>query len=438
MKTHILLVCLVLLPFAFSTIPANADGFAMYTDQTYFALHDETTQVAAINYENGTEKLLLAVKMDKIVDNSIVWIVPVPAEASEVKINILEDFPEFWGEDILLIAEESKDTVFFMSLITGLTQIWTLPLLAPFWMLRIGGMVPPKVEVYAHVEKEGITTEVITAETATALYEYLEGKNVTIPSGSIPILDEYIGEGYAFVASWVQAIPTGREDATPAIFVEFPTDSIYYPLKPTSLYGDSEIPVLLYVVGYAVPNLYPEIEDYAEYRYFEGSINCPPEFYRKDGNSPVAYTRIMIGSTEDWYPIIPTPPAKSLVDDLWIKQLDEAPPQIKEAKVAIQRADYFDDHWAIAFIIWVVVLSLAAGALAGFVVFRKPGKFALVGLANCLTLIGIIVATIFLAKNETGRMKKWNRLLFIVLFSVFFVAMNFLVVYPAVKYLLFV
>lgn len=66
----LLLVMVILTPYL-----ARANGFAIYTDRTYFALHDETTQVATIHYENGNEKLLLAVKLDKLTDDSIIWII---------------------------------------------------------------------------------------------------------------------------------------------------------------------------------------------------------------------------------------------------------------------------------------------------------------------------------------------------------------------------
>jgi len=103
-------------------------------------------------------------------------------------------------------------------------------------------------------------TEVVTAEDADALYDYLKAKNITIPVGSIPIIDDYIGETYSFVVSWVKSIRDERK--MPAIFVDFPTREIYYPLKPTSVYGDAKIPAFIYVIGYARPKLYPEIEPF--------------------------------------------------------------------------------------------------------------------------------------------------------------------------------
>jgi hypothetical protein len=174
---------------------AKADGFSIYTDSSSFALHTEETQVAAINYENGREELFLAVKLRELENNSVVWIIPVPANASDVNINILEQFPQFYGEDILLRGEDvKKEVLATASILVSMSQIYTSPLLAILWTMSMtfSFMGEGDVEVYAHVEKEGIVTEVVTAENANALYDYLKTKNITIATGSIPIIDDYI------------------------------------------------------------------------------------------------------------------------------------------------------------------------------------------------------------------------------------------------------
>ena len=59
------------------------------------------------------------------------------------------------------------------------------------------------VIVHEHLEKEGITTEIITAKTAQALYWYLQNKNLKVEEGSIPVLDHYIGKEFTFIVSWI-------------------------------------------------------------------------------------------------------------------------------------------------------------------------------------------------------------------------------------------
>ncbi len=407
----------------------GADGFAIYTDRSSFALHTEKTQVAAINYEDGREKLLLAVKFRELRNNSVVWIIPVPANASDVKINILEAFPHFYGDDILLRAEEVKGEIpASVSLFVSMSQIYTFPLFLSYWgAMTFTFMGGGEVEIYAHIEKEGIVTEVVTAEDANALYNCLEGKNITIAVESIPTIDDYIGKTYSFVVSWVESI----EDETkmPAIFVDFPTDEIYYPLKPTSVYGDAEIPILIYVVGYAKPRLYPEIEPFTEYRYFTGGISGDyPEFH--GDAKPSKYTRIMIGeeiTSMTWMKTgkpLPTPPSASFVDDLWIEKLERPPASVQRAMLTL----FISENMLYFVIGLLIVTSLLAGGLTGYLVFRDFKKFALIGLANCFTMVGIIFATFCFVEKKRAN--------FIGFFSIIFLLIDFLVILPVVAILI--
>lgn len=409
--TLIILLFLLLVPSS-----VNADGFSIYTDTSFFALHTEETQVAAINYENGREELFLAVKLRELENNSVVWIIPVPANASDVNINIMEQFPQFYGEDILLRGEDVKEEVLATaSILVSMSQIYTSPLLAILWSMTMtfAFMGEGDVEVHAHVEKEGIVTEVVTAENANALYDYLKTKNITIAAGSIPIIDDYIGKTYSFVVSWVKSIEDERK--MPAIYVSFPTDEIYYPLKPTSVYGDTKIPVLIYVAGYAKPKLYAEIEPSTEYRYFKGSTFG-------------TYTRITIGQSPTtkgtMISQLSTPPSANFVDDLWIEKLEGPPAPIERAA----RAYFIRENMLYFIIAWLIVASVLAGSLTGYLLFRDFKKFTLIGLANCFTIVGTIIATYAFVEKKRAN--------FIGLFSIIFLLINFLVILPTVAILI--
>jgi hypothetical protein len=52
-----------------------------------------------------------------------------------------------------------------------------------------------------HIEKMGLTTELIGTKEGNALYIYLTGKGLDLPSDSKAILDEYVGKDYSFVVS---------------------------------------------------------------------------------------------------------------------------------------------------------------------------------------------------------------------------------------------
>ncbi len=130
-----------------------------------------------------------------------------------------------------------------------MTQIYTIP----FVMLSMsfvrtfgteginaptsmkGRDIEQDVVVYEHLEKEGITSEIITAKTAVGLYDYLKNKKLKIGSGSIPVLDNYIGKEYSFVASWISSPEKAISTQNRGVFVTFPKKDIYYPMLPTSV-----------------------------------------------------------------------------------------------------------------------------------------------------------------------------------------------------------
>jgi len=446
MKRIVVLSLAMLFLLALVPSEVKADGVTIRIESNAFALHDETAQVAAINYENGREKLLLAVKLGELTSGPVVWIVPVPARASEVKIDVCQEFPRFSGLDIMQWAERYKEVVEEIAGYVSMTQIWAAGSILPNLGQFIGEELTGGVEVYTHVEKEGVMAEVVTAETGHALDEYLQERKVAVPSGSIPVIDEYIGKNYSFVVSWIESKPTERKDVTPAIFAEFPTDKLYYPLKLTSAYGNQRIPVQLTVLGYVKPDLYPEIERFTKcrYFYFYRASGGPAGFYGKAFGSyetssrtdwlavdGAKFTTIEIGNAGGSILKGRTPQAKNFVDDLWMKSLDDLPREVtKVIDRTEKRAQTFRENWLVLFIPWLFCLSLVSGALAGFILYRKPKKFALIGLANCLTLISLIVATIAEAKKEGKRVR------FILLFSALFLGLDIALI-PLLRYILF-
>jgi hypothetical protein len=71
--------------------------------------------------------------------------------------------------------------------------------------------------------------------------------------------------------------------------------------------------------------------------------------------------------------------------------------------------------------IWVLATSVLSGTIAGYVVFRKVKKSAIVSLSNCLSIIALAIATCLSFKKSEG-----SRLKFIVAFSLIFLVINYL------------
>ncbi|MBW2992954.1 hypothetical protein KY317_00075, partial [Candidatus Woesearchaeota archaeon] len=132
------------------------------------------------------------------------------------------------------------------------------------------------------------------------------------------------------------------------------------------------------------------------------------------------------------------PPSKYLTEDLWFEL--GAPAGISTAHCIIKNTFWFG-------LLFFVICSLLASFISGIIVFRKDRisklKLALWGLWNFLTIIGFIIATIFmktkkpdisprlaaqlkqkgLAVKSKGDLRKiW----FIAIFSVIFVVLTYL------------
>lgn len=450
------LICFCLLTI--SCFPdVNADGGMMMLKEDRWEMLDEEQQLCAINYNQGIQNMILSVNTgEEITGEKAVWIFPVPAKPEKTVINIVKEFPELNGYDVEYRAENSVSDIF--DFIRG-TQIYSLPLLIlQGSMMSKGGfdslgMESPAsingiegVTVHESIEKSGLTTELVSAIDSNSFSNYLISKDLDVPPNFKSILDDYIGEEYSFVISWISDVekfkleqPEGyiislledgeideaKElfDVLPydsekygfyyylnsifenidkgrdieeyhikllkemrgtgnilSVFISFPTDRIYYPLKPTSVYGSKRVPALIYVMDYVKPELYPEIKAYSEIDYFfRENFDVPEElsnFFAGTDTKDLKYTKIKIN-----------PPSKYLTEDLWIRE--GAPFKVFLADSVNRFPFWFG-------LFFFVVCSCLASLLSGIIIFGIKGvsklKFMLFGLWNFLTLIGFSVA----------------------------------------------
>ncbi|MEM0475868.1 MAG: hypothetical protein QW343_03675 [Candidatus Norongarragalinales archaeon] len=234
----------------------------------------------------------------------------------------------------------------------------------------------------------GLTTEVVTARNENALADYVASKGLTLPSEAKNALSGYFGKEYSFVIAWISdvekfksAYSRSLRDQPLGVFVSFPTEKLFFPLKPTSVYGETLIPIALYVTGHVTPALSEEIKGATRTSYFVQNNYAIPdsleEFFGKRGVlRDFAYTKIEIHA-----------PASELVEDLWVNA--SSPPKIALEYFAAR------NFW-LFFAIVFAVTSCLASAVAALIVFRgrKPNtvKFALLGLTNFLTIFGFYVA----------------------------------------------
>jgi len=422
-----------------------ADGMVIDYYDRYWHIHGEDQQLAAINYENGYQDMILTVDMDEIRGEKAVWLFPVPAAPEKTVIDIVDQFPQFYGYDVKTQAERKIRTTFDM---IRLSQIYTFPFqrmyIGAFRALEDTSLEVAKtagVTVHEHIEKYGLTTELVSTQDGTILWNYLALKGLELPEASKSIINEYIGGDYSFVVSWISNTTEYKgenEEIKPTppyppylkrtigIEITFPTDKIYFPLKPTSVYGSKRVPALIYVMGHVTPELYSEIKTDSEVRYYTQRIIPPYEVSPFFRNGKKDYTLIRIN-----------PPSKYLTKDLWIE--DKAPADIARAKFF---AKYSFAYGLIAFIL----ASMLASLFAGLIFFRKDVsiiKLAFFGLWNLLSIIGVIIAVFFLKTKQLDpklakqlkekglvvRARDIRKLGFVILFSISFIILTLILEY---------
>jgi hypothetical protein len=435
---------------ALMLIPTNAlaDGMILPHIPPYEPV-EESQQVAAINYEGGLEKMIITVNFNMHNISEAVWIFPVPADPEKVVIDVVSEFPRFYGQDVI---ERTKSDIDNAILITQLTQIYPIFLYffravtmyaGPLEQVETFGKGMtgvPSVTVYEHIEKKGMTLEIVTARTGEALYYYLNNRGYYLPKGSIEVLEEYVGKDYAFVLAWVSSPTLVYQDQEmpywkispyirqPGVFVTFPTDEIYYPLMPTSVYGSKKIPIRIYLLGYVTPKLYREIETYTRTNYYVQDYTSQWGLEQFFGNKNTKqYTKVEIYS-----------PSKYFSDDLWFSE--ESPTKVSYA-YSIYSA--VSEYPLVSIVLLILVISTIAGAVTGLIVFREMSKYALVGLANVFTIIGLAIAVAFTKTKRLDellrrRLKQEGfmvittdrkKIIFVILFSILFLVIGLIIGY---------
>lgn len=390
-----LIVCISLL----IPSPLLACGMALSIDPTthQFDYASESDHQVFINYSKGIQKMIVAANLEETEGRSIVWLFPLPADPNQVSVDILNTIPQLSGEDIKISAKKNIKEIsswlkytqlypFIIENFLGTNQILSIPAESKgtFGALPLtgGASSVPDVLLFKHLEKEGVTAEVLTAKTSNGLYDYLKNKGLDIAVGAIPTMDTYIGKDYSFLALWItNTTPSSLNTGTKGFYVSFPTNKIYYPLLPETVYKDMYMPMTIRVLGYVGSHVYQTIQPVTRVSYYVDSQSTQDpalsEFFDSKMTN-IQYTKFEIDATADMY-----------TEDLWI---DSHPAP------SVNLAWFMTTHKILSGIVLAVFLSVFTGIITGFIVFKefrnKTGlwKFGLVGLGNCVTILGVITA----------------------------------------------
>ncbi len=418
----------------------------------------EGGQLAFIDYNEDTklEKMILSIQVDNIHGQKAAWVFPVPSTPSNVAIDVLQDTPQYSGSEVRSYARRVIDNI--------KEDVLTFQLWPVFFFLQrmvysesFETASSPKdlsietgqsVVVYEHIEKYGVTTELVGAKDGAAIRLYLVNKGLEVPFEANNMLRNYADKDYTFVVSWLddsKPYPVGDvaenenyQKYSPdyrkvGVQVMFKTEKAYFPLLPTSVYGSEKVPATIYLNGYVTPVVPEGIKSFTRTDYMKGYVPNVGVYPVEDSSS--------YGSGEDngEYTIVSIndAPSKFFTDDIWFSK--GAPSNINYASSLL---DVLSNNQGKIVFFFALILSLLLGSLLGFIIFREQWwKLALISLANLLTIIGLVVALFFIRTKNVDPVLKQKikqaglvtvsrdfrrKFIFVVSFSILFVVIAFL------------
>ncbi|MDO8625727.1 MAG: hypothetical protein Q7R47_06605, partial [Candidatus Diapherotrites archaeon] len=412
---------------------ALADGMIVRPDMMPVY---QSRQEAFVVHENGTEKLVMMVNLaDTLATGErAVWIFPVPAKPEDIKINNLKGFPVLAGKDVkrqftdnmggleaymAVAAFPPAGLLFFLIGSVGTVQYQMAD------ALTSAGYATDRITIYQHIDKFGVATEVVKADTEQRLESYLRARGTNLSPDAKELLDEYMGKDYSFVVSWISDANAAQQAVNPnaapggyypdygypyygnqnpiGVFISFPSDDIYFPLKPTAYYGDRMLPVTVNVLGFKSPSIYQNIRDRTtvSHRFLPTLSRTIDEqksleaIFGENIPDSLAYTTIAINTS-----------AKYFTEDIRFADTESAIPHV---------TNFLNQTW----IVWLALLFFGLGIAAMALTKRllnlnlSTQGLALIALANFLTVIVAAVVIALLKKerfgvkeNESGWMKK--------------------------------
>jgi len=185
---------------------------------------------------------------DETEQSKKIWIFPVPADPEAASIDIVDQLPDFSGNNI---SDEAIDTIEDIKRTLLKSQIYPIPvsllihganrslteggLLGEMFLLNANSdginFGESEITVHEHVEKWNLVTEIVTAKTASAFEEYAKSKGLAFDENAVAAIDNYIGQNYSFVVTWIN--PKNEPKAVPVISYKWLQDAMYDGCKKT-------------------------------------------------------------------------------------------------------------------------------------------------------------------------------------------------------------
>jgi hypothetical protein len=421
--------------------PAMADGVSWKTTTNWevWSHVEERSQFSIINFKGGYEKMIIALQVDESELQSgtrMFWLFPIPSEPQNASVDVVSEVPRLEGPPYSdRIKEEVSTDMMWYYCVLG-SQLWTA-VFAPFYAYTLtlgtgGGGSGQQVGVFDAADKYGLHTEVISADNASNLQTYLASQGIAIPSSDQTIVSDYISSGFCFVSTRIDNLNDFRENATVrtdgsdryymmGVEADFPSEEIFFPLKLTSAYGDSDIPITVQVLDFvdiSTRPIGPSLEVGASYDELEGEYVLRDPYYyygyyparsNESVNQTLAFFEEQIGTDwashltyhyslwmERFTEIHIDGRASSLNNDLLMK---DGPPS------SIAMTEFFIANPQIIIIAIFISISAITGLIVGYLLDRNVKRipeYLLIGLSNVFT---VLAPTLLYGRQHA----EWNK-----------------------------
>ncbi|MCE9583907.1 MAG: hypothetical protein K8T20_15600 [Planctomycetes bacterium] len=379
-----------LLAFLAAASLSRADGTVYrYDHEGRMSPTPQIEQRAAISFEGGRERLVITCQLDLGQDAQGVWIVPVPRDPAGCRLDIDDRFPRFSGRTVASEFRAETGAGFGVMEATQLLPIPVILAMAGTLSAAPGG---DHVAVDSIVEKHGLHSEAVSADSVEALLAHVRANGVKAEAADFEPFRDYLNPSWTLVVTWIAASDEAREhfrgDLTPCMSAEFRTGRPFYPMKPTAaaygkLKGDElGVRVLIWVKGMWGVGCSDAVREKLKVEYFHGGPDSA------EGRSPGegTYTRIVSTGhisafTEDFFLTTDVPWATRL-KQAWLRQAG-----------ALKIAE---------FVVFHLLYSLLVGLLTNLIVLGRGRGAWWIGLCNAVTILGVLLAVREMVPNPAS------------------------------------
>jgi hypothetical protein len=404
--------------------PCFGDGVS-FAGRDYRSLRpiSQEAQQAIISHDNGIEKMLITIAIPLEQEDMAVWIFPVPGKPENVKIDLADSFPRFYGINTLREVDRR------IGYIAGM-QFFSL--LFPFNCIIMPSLGIARdaggIHIYEEVDKWGVHSEKITADSLDSLAKYLNEKKTGIDVEQLKAFKDYLSDKYVLIVSWISSSQElleqfpeytvgQRSQRWPCVYIEFPSEKAFYPMRPTTAYGAMPLTLRIMVMGYVESHGMNAVTQWIRKGFYkqEKIPNGMPEVFIRDfENRKGHYTVFECKDKADVF-----------TDDIWF-----TPVNPKGLRYAEMIAPLLDNIYAFSVltICLIFAVSYISAGLAGLLLFRMWRGYAFLGLANLFGIIGIWVASHFIKgrirERFNDKSRSYGRASFLLVFAVVYILLS--------------